>query len=123
VSVTKEKSKVSVYFGLSLAAGIIILISGIIFPVWHLAFFPAMSSMMGPPFDVNIGVSSVAIMTCGAIIIGTSIMMYKIPAQSRIWGAFVIVFSILSMLEMGGFLIGGIIGLIGGSMAIVHRTR
>jgi hypothetical protein len=50
-------------------------------------------------------------------------MMYKIPSKIRIWGAFVIVFSVLSILEMGGFLIGGVIGLIGGVMAIAHRTR
>jgi len=121
MSVIKEKLDVSVFFGLSLAAGIIILISGIIFPVWHLSFFPSMSSMMGSPFDVNIGILSVAIMTCGAIIIGVSIMMYKVPSQIRIWGAFVIIFSVLSILEMGGFLIGGILGIIGGIMAIANK--
>jgi len=123
MSVIKEKSDVSVFFVLSLAAGIIILISGIVFSVWHLSFFPSMMSMIGSPLDVNIGFLSVAIMTCGAIIIGASVMMYKVPSQIRIWGAFVIVFSILSIFEMGGFLIGGTIGIIGGIMAFSHRTR
>jgi len=123
MSVIKEKSDVSVFFGLSLAAGIIILISGIIFPVWHLAFFPSMSSMLGASFVVIMGGLSVSILTCGAIIIGASIMMFKIPPKIRIWGIFVIVFSVLSIFEMGGFLIGGIIGIIGGIMAIAHKTR
>ena len=48
-------------------------------------------------------------------------MMYKVPSQIRIWGAFVIVFSVLSILEMGGFLIGGILGIIGGIMAMANK--
>jgi len=122
MSVTKAKSDVSVSLGLSLAAGILILISGIIFSVWHFAFFPSMSSMMGSPLDVNVGVLSIGIITCGAIIIGASIMMYKIPSKNHIWGVFVITFSIISIFEMGGFLIGGIIGIIGGALAFKDYT-
>jgi len=44
-------------------------------------------------------------------------MMYKIPSQIHIWGIVVIAFSIISIFEMGGFLIGGIIGIIGGALA------
>lgn len=110
------KSAVSISFGLSLAAGIIILFSGIIFSVWHEAFFSSMGSMMGTA-DMTARAFSVALITCGVIIIGASIMMYKIPSQIHIWGIVVIAFSIISIFEMGGFLIGGIIGIIGGALA------
>ena len=73
---------------------------------------------MGTPFNVNTEVLSVAIITCGAIIVGLSVIMYKVPSTSRVLGAFVILFSVLSLLEMGGFLIGGILGIIGGVLAL-----
>jgi len=108
--------------GLSLAAGVIILISGFVFYMWHLAFFPTMSPMMGPPLNVTPGVLSIAIITCGVIIIAVSVMMYKTPSQNRILGVFVIVFSALSILEMGGFMIGGILGIIGGVIALTKKS-
>lgn len=116
------KSAVSVSFGLSLAAGIIILFSGIIFSVWHETFFSSMGSMMGTA-DMTARAFSVALITCGVIIIGASILMYKIPSQIHIWGIFVIAFSIISIFEMGGFLIGGIIGIIGGALAFKDHSN
>jgi len=121
MSLTKERSGIPAYVGLSLAAGVIILISGFVFYMWHFGFFPTMSPMMGPPLNVTPGVLSIAIITCGVIIIAVSVMMYKTPSQIRIWGVFVIVFSVMSILEMGGFLIGGIIGIVGGLMAILKK--
>jgi hypothetical protein len=122
MSVTKERLVIPAHVGLSLTAGVIILISGFVFYMWHFALFPTMSPMMGPPLNVTTEVLSIGIITCGAIIIATSVVMYKTPSQSRMWGAFVIVFSAISILEMGGFLIVGVIGIIGVFMAITYRT-
>jgi len=121
MSLTKERSVLPAHVWLSLAAGVIILISGFVFYMWHFGFFPTMSPMMGPPLNVIPEVLSIAIITCGVIIIAVSVMMYKTPSQNRIWGVFVIVFSAMSILEMGGFLIGGILGIIGGIMAIANK--
>jgi len=121
MSLAKEHSIIPAYVGLSLVAGVIILISGFVFYMWHFGFFPTMSPMMGPPLNVTPGILSIAIITCGVIIIAVSVMMYKTPSQIRIWGVFVVVFSVMSILEMGGFLIGGIIGIIGGLMAILKK--
>jgi len=122
MSVTKERSALPVHVWLSLAAGVIILISGFVFYMWHFGYFPTMSPMMGPPLNVIPEILAIGIITCGVIIIAVSVMMYKTPSQNRIWGVFVIVFSAIAILEMGGFLIGGIIGIIGGFMAIAHKT-
>jgi len=122
MSVTKERSALPVHVVLSFVAGVIILISGFIFYMWHFSFFPTMSPMMGPPLNVIPGVLSIAIITCGIIIIAASVMMHKTPSQNHIWGVFVIVFSAISILEMGGFLIGGIIGIIGGILAFKADT-
>lgn len=113
MSLTKERSAFSAHVGLSLVAGVIILISGFVFYMWHFGFFPTMSPMMGPPLNVIPEILSIGIITCGIIIIAVSVAMYKTPSKTRIWGIFVIGFSVLSILEMGGFLIGRIIGIVG----------
>jgi len=107
--------------GLSLAAGIIIVIGSIVASFWHMAFLPQMSWMMGPQFASGIVVSSILGIVFGGIVIAGAILLYKKPQQSRQWGVIVLVFSALSFVGMGGFLIGGVIGIIAGIIAITKK--
>jgi len=116
-----QKSESSSSAGLSLAAGIIIVIGAIVASFWHMAFLPQMSWMMGPQFASGIVVSSILGIVFGGIVIAGAILMYKKPIQTRQWGVIVLVFSALSFVGMGGFLIGGIIGIIAGIIAITKR--
>ena len=45
------------------------------------------------------------------------------PNQRTLWGALVLVFSCLSFFGFGGFIIGAILGIIGGIMALTWKTH
>ena len=45
-------------------------------------------------------------------------MLYTNPGSRSIWGILIIVFSVLSFFGFGGFIIGAILGIIGGVLAL-----
>ncbi len=109
--IAKEKVETSSAAGISLVAGIIIVIGSLVSSFWHMAFFPQMGWMMGQQFASGIVFGSIVSIVFGAIVIGGAILMFKKPLQTRQWGVIVLVFSALSFVGMGGFIIGGIIAL------------
>jgi len=108
--------------GLSLAAGIIIVIGSLASSFWHMAFFPQMGWMMGQQFASGIVLGSIVSIVFGAIVMGGAILMFKKPLQTRQWGVIVLVASVLSFIGMGGFMIGGILGIIGGVIALTKKS-
>lgn len=54
----------------------------------------------------------------GALLILSGLMIRANPKDAQLWGIIILVFSIIGFLSGGGFLIGSIIGLIGGIMVI-----
>jgi hypothetical protein len=54
----------------------------------------------------------------GVIVLLSGAMLYTNPASRSIWGILIIVFSVLSFFGFGGFIIGAILGIIGGVMAL-----
>lgn len=108
--------------GLSLASGILILVGAIISWVWHASFLPQMGWMMGAPNVMPFTTSLVVIgVVSGAIILLSALMMSSRPSESSKWGVIVLVFSVLSLFGMGGFLIGAVLGIVGGILAIAKR--
>jgi len=70
--------------------------------------------MMGvyPIFSI-IGLAS------GALVILGAVMLYSRPFEKDIWGVVIIAFSILGILGgMGGFMIGLVLGILGGVLAL-----
>jgi hypothetical protein len=142
-----EQATPTIAFALSLVAGILILVSGIAILVLGTAF---MSGMMGgyypgmtgeyhggmmdgyeSPMDgyhyqtgyfplvaAGIGIWGIV---CGIVILAGSYMLYSRPASHVAWGVIILVFSLLSIFEGGGFVIGMILGVIGGILAIVQK--
>ena len=78
-----------------------------------------MGGMMGiyPVFSI-IGLAS------GALVILGAVMLYSRPFEKDLWGAVIIAFSILGILGgMGGFMIGLVLGIVGGALALAwHPT-
>jgi len=118
MSVSNKKVEISTAAGLSLAAGIIIVIGSSVSSFWHSAFFPQMGWMMGQQFASGIIVSSLVGMVFGAVVIVGAVLMYKKPLQTRQWGVIVLTASSLSFIGMGGFIIGAILGVIAGVIAL-----
>lgn len=56
----------------------------------------------------------------GVLIIVFAALINSRPTDRKTYGILIIVFSVVSLLGMGGFFIGAIIGLIGGVLALVY---
>lgn len=58
----------------------------------------------------------------GIVLMLAGIMVYRTPAKAKMWGIIGIVFAVISLFGGGGFLIGFILALIGGIMALVSKS-
>jgi hypothetical protein len=59
----------------------------------------------------------------GIILLIVATMMYFKPGRYRIWGIITIVFSIIALLAMSGFVMGTVLGIIGGILAILRPIK
>jgi hypothetical protein len=67
---------------------------------------------------------SIAGIALGAIILVSAWQINTNPSQSTQWGIISLVASALSLLAMGGFFIGAILGIVGSALAIAfHSTQ
>ncbi len=57
----------------------------------------------------------------GLVVLGSGIMVRIHPEQSSVFGVLVLIFSVLSFFGSGGFVIGAILGMIGGVMILRWR--
>lgn len=123
---------------LSIIGGSLIIIGGLIFLtiLGMSGHYGTMSQfgtggMMGGrfgmmmPFQPFIG-TSIAVISAisigiGVILIIGGYLIYKKPESSGKWGIAILVASIVSLFGMGGFLIGAILGIIGGILALTRR--
>lgn len=103
---------------LSIAAGILILFSGIALSQWHFALSSNFTWMSGPPriLSSDLDTLTIALILCGTFVTASGIIMMKWRI-TKMLGITVILFSVLSLTEMGGFFIGGVIGIIGGILS------
>ena len=111
-----EVKKATAGFIVSLIAGILILINALM--------FVALASLLedlGLGFATGImaGLAAVGLIFAVLVIIG-AILIYM-PGKEVIGGILVLIFSILSIFIGGGFLIGLILGIIGGALGIAKK--
>jgi len=126
-SYSLAEEKPSTAFILSLIAGILIVVGGVVGSVFMGmmgSWYGGWSGMMGPGmmefpwwgFGMAFGITGLVI---GIIVILSAIMLDSRPKEHKTWGIIILVFSILSIIGgMGGFGIGLILGIIGGALAI-----
>lgn len=75
-----------------------------IYPRWLTAVVAAISVLMG------------------GLVMSASYKMYKEP-RTRLWGFLIVLGSLVSLFAIGGFGLGGILGLVGGIMGLSRRTQ
>lgn len=102
---------------LSVVSGVIILSAAILF-LLHISFFPTMQWMMGPQLSNQVLITSIIGIVSGVMIITSGIMIYIQPLHIRKWGMLIWFFASMSFFGIGGFFIGGILGIIAGSLAV-----
>lgn len=71
---------------------------------------------VGFPYAMLDGLMLVSLVS-GILVIVGAVMIDIHPSQSRTWGIIVLIFSIVSFVGMGGFLIGAVLGIVGGVLA------
>ena len=120
----------------SLFAGTLILINGLANSAIALGHFmpgPGMMPlMMGMPlgggmmfpmmgFSSSVLWASLSGIIVGPIILAATILLYTKSQQQMLWGIIIIAGAIVGLLSGGGFLVGSLLGFVGGLIAITVK--
>jgi uncharacterized protein DUF6114 len=115
---------------LSLIGGVLILMGGALFVFVSVYVLPnfVFSHVHTPPgFNTAsipaiaqgvVGVMGIFGLISGIIVLLSSVMLLSNVGQRRTWGVLILVFSILSFIGFGGFIIGAILGMVGGILTL-----
>lgn len=82
--------------------------------------YGGMMGGFGIPLGFMSGLSLLGLVSGIFVIIG-ALMLNTRPMEHTTWGTIILIFSIISLLGMGGFFIGAILGIIGGALALSWR--
>lgn len=123
----------SIAFSLSLAGGILIVLGGAVSTLWMPGMMTVccqnMPGMMMPSmmFGTGVGIMTgffILSAISGAIVLISALMLSRSnPKKSYFLGIMIIVFSAISIVGMGGFLIGAILGIIGGALVVAESEK
>ena len=133
--IVASEDKPTAAFILSLIGGILILVGGVgmtaMMSMWGWGMMRGWGGVMGPwmmggwafipSMLTGLGVFGII---CGIIVIVGAAMLNSKPEEHTKWGTLILIFSILSIFGgMGGFLVGLILGVIGGALAISWKPK
>jgi len=123
-------------FVLSLLAGILVLGGGVMMTFslgvpYYGGMMGGHYGMMGGYYGMMQGfgfggwfyILAVLGLLSGAVILIGAMMVYTQLGKVSTWGALILIFSILSFFGMGGFFLGGILGVVGGALALTWKSR
>ncbi|MEM4494275.1 MAG: DUF6114 domain-containing protein [Candidatus Caldarchaeum sp.] len=127
-----DASRPAAAFAVSLVAGVLILVGGLMGMVAWMAwggmsYWGGGWGMMGPMMmgwwlPMWFSAFSVLGLVSGIVIIASAMMLQNSPSEAKTWGTLILVFSVVSLFGMGGFLIGAILGIVGGILALTWRA-
>lgn len=95
-------------FGLGLSGSVIIVVGSLFFLLIPFTFF---------------GVFSIVALAAGSVALAGSVLMYLRPKEHIGWGVVVLVGSAVSIVGFGGFIMGTILGVIGGALGIAWKPE
>lgn len=104
-------------FALTLVGGILILIQGVIMVALGAAASGVLSAI--PGFGAVLGALSAVVIIFGIIVLVGSWMIRK--GSRTTGGILALIFSIIGLFLGGGFIIGSILGLVGGILAVAQK--
>ena len=58
---------------------------------------------------------------CGIVVLTAGILLHALPKYHVVWGVLGVIFSLFSILSLGGLFLGMILGIIGGAMGIAWK--
>ena len=106
-------------FILSLLSGLLILASSsFMLTMFPLNFGGMMGGGMMPWMGGFFWTFAIISIILGILILVGAVMLYTKPEQTKTWGTVILVLAVVSLFFGGGFLIGAILGIIGGILAL-----
>jgi hypothetical protein len=54
----------------------------------------------------------------GAVVLISAVELLTNPSQTRTWSVLILVFSVLSFIGLGGFIVGAVLGIVGGALVL-----
>jgi len=117
VSVLSERSANA--FHLVLAAGLLIIANAVLLGVvarWFIGIMPTLPGSSGNDPTLLIELATVGLIL-GVIVLFGALMLRFRPANKKGWGIMIIVLSVPSVIMGGGFIVGFILGILGGKIA------
>ena len=107
-------------FIFSLTAGILIVTNAVLLGVvakWFIEIMPILPGSSGNDPTLLMGLATIGLIFGVLVLLGALMLRYK-PVNMKVWGIVIIVFSIPSVIMGGGFIIGFMLGIIGGARAL-----
>jgi hypothetical protein len=117
VSVLCERSANA--FNLALAAGLLIIANAVLLGVvarWFIGIMPTLPGSSGNDPTLLTELATVGLIL-GVIVLFGALMLRFRPANKKGWGIMIIVLSVPSVIMGGGFIVGFILGILGGKIA------
>jgi len=111
-------------FTLSLIAGILISVNSALVgaaATWFPWVIPTLPGSSGNDTTMLYDVAAVGLV-CGFLALLGAILLRIKPVNKKVWGMMIVVFSIPSVVSGGGFIIGFILGIIGGALAFSGKV-
>jgi hypothetical protein len=120
----KPNVKTAKAFYLALVAGILIITNGVLLGVvakWFIEIMPTLPGSSGNDPTLLIELATAG-MIFGALVLLGALMIHFSPQNNKAGSIMIIVFSIPSVIMGGGFIIGFILGLLGGIIALSKKS-
>lgn len=109
---------------LSLIAGIFIISNSMLLGIaarWFPGVIPTLPGTTANDTTVLFNLAIVGLIF-GILVLFGALMLRVKPVNKKAWGIVIIVFSIPSVITGGGFIIGFILGIIGGTLALSRKS-
>ena len=112
---------------LMVAAAVILLIVGTyVIPNLNATMFPSTQNLptANVPHFVGSILQGIGLfgLISGVIVLVSGAMLGTNPNQRTLWGTLILVFSVLSIFGTGGFIVGAILGIVGGAKALTWKA-
>ena len=99
----------------------LVAVSVVVLPHLNYTNFTPPRGYTGSPGSLAAGfVGAIAIfgLICGIIVTMSAVLLRLKPNQRQTWGILILVFSILGFFGFGGFIVGSVLGIVGGIMTL-----
>ncbi len=121
----KQEKNSKTAFSLSLIAGILIVCNAALVGVvatWFPTIFPTIPGTGGNSAVPFASITAVGLL-CGTVVLVGSLLLRSKPINKKVWGIMIAAFSIPSVIIGGGFIVGFILGIIGGALAFTWKPQ